>query len=806
MITSRNDANSSAYIALFKEAYDFLKANYTRLTEESRRTSCEQLFALRDSVGRFTSVQEYFSHLKDIYDVGGKKYLMLPLDEPVFEINADSRDIIVPPVFKKNGVSVEGDTIAETLVFRINRFFDYADLYAMTCQIVWETADKQQGVDDAFLVDATQDADYLYIMWPLKYNVTRKPGTIKFSVRFHNSQNGGVPSYSFSTKIAAVTINQGQSFFDLNTGWTGGYSNANQEFMNSIVNSKNIAEEDAAAPYFIFDLDEHRGDEGGDQENYMLIDSTQPIPHIEAYVDAVDNPAQLLRVQAATNDTGGISYQWFYVDELDTAQSQNGVLYRLIPSDDYQKTNDTVAVANKVYWKRSGNDYVIADFAASFAAHEDIYEKYSTVTVQKGQRGYNATLGEEAEILTHVVGKYYAKAINTVGSNTDDTNSVTIFFPSPSKPVITTDLEENAYLGANGLGKITVVAELDPMGAKATYRWEYSTSPTSGFTPIFEETTTLTQEQQAKFSTNTEGNELYIDNMPGFYKVVVISTRNYDEAVTASDVVSKVTMPVAKPTIISPTANTAVSSLNGDARLVVKVQPFENRVYTSDRVTYQWYTRDAQTHEIITIEGASGEWDNASDIVYTVPQGVQGGYYCVVTNYIGNVESAQESHDFSVTLFDTETNSSETEIPDVTLPAVEIAVKKVSVVAADENQALSQANQDAITVTQSGNVITVNGDLDALNSYAATNPEGGSGKFIGLDIDTHLTTINGATWNGYPLTNADIEEAASIGLGAGHIVFWPKAENLVANPYEVTIGATGHTSTTLTVRFENTQG
>ena len=97
----------------------------------------------------------------------------------------------------------------------------------------------------------------------------------------------------------------------------------------------------------------------------------------------------------------------------------------------------------------------------------------------------------------------------------------------------------------------------------------------------------------------------------------------------------------------------------------------------------------------------------------------------------------------------------------------------------DLNKEQAQANQDAITVTQSGTEITITGSLSSLNSYASTNPSQGSGKWIGLDLNTGLDTIVGAKWgSSYTLTQDDVDEAASVGLGAGHIIFWTKAEDL----------------------------
>ena len=90
-----------------------------------------------------------------------------------------------------------------------------------------------------------------------------------------------------------------------------------------------------------------------------------------------------------------------------------------------------------------------------------------------------------------------------------------------------------------------------------------------------------------------------------------------------------------------------------------------------------------------------------------------------------------------------------------------------------------------------------------MNEFASTNPAQGSAKWIGLDLDTGLDTIVGATWNGYTLTEDDVAEAASVGLGAGHIIFWAKAEAIAETPRTITIGAPDKEDVTITVSFED---
>lgn len=289
--------------------------------------------------------------MQDLAAFGGKRYLMLPLDEPYFIVNANSREITVPAEFKKNGISVQGDEIAESLIFKINRFFDYADLNAMVVKIQWQNAKGEEGLSDAYVVDDVKNADYLYIMWPITSEITSKAGTIKFSLRFYKL-NGDTLMYSFSTKVAAATINSGQ---DLNLQDTQ-IANAGGRFEEAIVNSVNTAAETAMTPYFSKNLDEPGDD--SHIENADYIGETR----LEAYIDET-SPVQTLRVQATSQDAGIITYTWYYSDTLVTSYS-GGLKYRLTGEDEYIEVPSTVTEADphKLYYKKEGNDYIPTSF------------------------------------------------------------------------------------------------------------------------------------------------------------------------------------------------------------------------------------------------------------------------------------------------------------------------------------------------------------------------------------------------------------------------------------------------------------
>ena len=129
-----------------------------------------------------------------------------------------------------------------------------------------------------------------------------------------------------------------------------------------------------------------------------------------------------------------------------------------------------------------------------------------------------------------------------------------------------------------------------------------------------------------------------------------------------------------------------------------------------------------------------------------------------------------------------------------------LTIQKIITVADDDNQELSQMNQDNLRVAVNGNIVTVKA-IDELNSFASTNESQGTGKWIGFDINTGLSSIIGVKWNGYELSNADVLESRSIGLANGHIVFWAKAENITETPKVITLSADGYLDTTFKVQY-----
>ena len=130
--------------------------------------------------------------------------------------------------------------------------------------------------------------------------------------------------------------------------------------------------------------------------------------------------------------------------------------------------------------------------------------------------------------------------------------------------------------------------------------------------------------------------------------------------------------------------------------------------------------------------------------------------------------------------------------------SVKVSINKLIEAPDDLNKVVSQENQDSISVVQNGNNAIIIGHIDALNVFASTNSAQGEAKWIGLDIGVNVNDITELTWNGFALSADDVAEAASVGLGDGHIVFWAKAEQL---PRVIRIGREGYGEAEVKVSF-----
>lgn len=185
MITYIDTKNRAKYQVLFEKAEEVLKSTPSNQLPDGIDVDTLEIATLN----------QYFAYLQDLLAVSSNEniksyFLRLPLDEELFEINANTRNISIPRSFAANGVGVQGDETAEIVYFSIDRYFDHMDLANEDMNIViqWETKDKNKetitGISPNFGKDIETIPGKIIFGWPIYSELTESATPIKFAVRF----------------------------------------------------------------------------------------------------------------------------------------------------------------------------------------------------------------------------------------------------------------------------------------------------------------------------------------------------------------------------------------------------------------------------------------------------------------------------------------------------------------------------------------------------------------------------------------------------------------------------------------------
>lgn len=163
-----------------------------------------------------TSKDEYMQRLHDIQNKENLKELVtLPIDEPRFVIDANTRNIFIPDEFTFLGV--KNDHKSETIYFEIDRYFDKADLSEKTCIVQFESIDTTDGsekvISSGFYPVVKMDIDTadgkIIFGWEIQNDATAYAGDVRFSVRFYSTDEIGDSirfSYNFNTTPVSLPV------------------------------------------------------------------------------------------------------------------------------------------------------------------------------------------------------------------------------------------------------------------------------------------------------------------------------------------------------------------------------------------------------------------------------------------------------------------------------------------------------------------------------------------------------------------------------------------------------------------------
>lgn len=547
--------------------------------------------------GRFSSLEKYFTRLGDLVDNAENpiEYLMLPLDEPCLEVDANTRIITIPDGFKKYGAGVQGDVIAETLFLRIDRFFDSMDFMMTEPYVQWKLKNGEQGATPIPYMDYESEHHLgkLIVVWPLTGAVTAQEGPVEFSLRFIK-RDGDKIVYSWNSVPASITIKKAlKPEVDY-----AEYDEAASLFKLAIANSKHTSDSDTVdAPSF--------------ETPGYAVGFDAPIAHLNA------NNALTLEGQAWVEGQGHLSYDWQYAN-LEGNIVVAGINVQGAETAAFRETADIAAVPNKLYYIRneSATPYGYEELPHNQfdTTEETIYERYAVYRITE-------SISPAAEAPGVVTGTYKLIATHKLGFPSADKELV-VRVPGPEvlefvsgddvKDADTKEVIGKAGLAANGTliddnGKLAMSVEVKNDDVPATayqsmsYKWMKNTASAAdeGMQEI--ETHNYDNESEGHVGETLDGLEVAANAEPGWYKVIVTSMLNRDTDSIESNVARVTKAPIA-PTLKFPydPDTDKVDLVDADDFIDRQVElKIEHEAYPtpielhSDKLIYEWYNEDA---------------------------------------------------------------------------------------------------------------------------------------------------------------------------------------------------------------------
>ncbi len=525
-----------------EQKYDQLFAKAFQALKEAGKLNTN---IVSESAGTFHTIDEYFAHLEELF-ILDNSYIMLPLDEVPFDIDANKRTISNPKI-----TVMQKDQNAEVVIFTIDRYFDYKDLTTAQIYVQWTLPDGKEGASRIEMTDLSIPGKIRF-GWPLDNEITSQEGAVKFSVRFWNKEtlkdeygnDKETVVYSFNTQTSTLNITKSLQP-EINEGINVN-APISEGFFRKAIRNSNIATENIAIP-----LD----------PNFGL-----PGLNLDPYASLTGNELTL-EAQAIYQDTGEISYRWYYRPAVDI--EANGVSFKAnvwypydeeyqeevlgengkpteefvtkkgfyalggLVEDSYKRVGKTVSsntykendessnvktlVFGEKYYVKVGEEYI--PFAGGIG--QEIYERFTTYTVPPSGT---------------VTGTYRVGAVNTLRDNKSKE------IPSQECNLVSPEdiaLKDNGNLPkkevldtANEVLEIKLIPDSN-LSVQRSFTWSKST--------------TNENSDFINLTSNVDGSKCDIGaEGPGWYKVHVDSTLNR-ETKQLDSLVCKVTNPPLKP-------------------------------------------------------------------------------------------------------------------------------------------------------------------------------------------------------------------------------------------------------------------
>lgn len=414
-----------------------------------------------------TTLEEYFNWLPDlkseeVVDADGNKsmqptkYTVLPLDEEPFVINANTRAINIPPDFKKNGIAVQGDDLAEVVYFKVDRYFDAMDLNNCEIYIQWEAPKNaegkiEKGISDIYIKDIESEHGKIIFGWAISEIITNASGNLKFSVKFLQRNNDKKIVYSLNTLTAQVAI-QPSIGIDLRKE---DYKpdNANGRLLDRIQESEVVGGAQADTPYFI--------------ENIEVLEDGYDIEpnHYDG--------TYTLSAIARADDTGAISYVWRKRELLDNNEESLEAEKEMSGTVDYVAVKENaegfpvlIPNAKRVYYYHNGSIYILYEESNGYEPN-DLLAFFQKSSAEDLPKFYE----RKAMLVVEDAGVYTVEARNRIFNSITKLRSNIAKFKCP-EPVRINNSNETPYghILKTDSAVLSPVYDEAPVG-EVTYQW-----------------------------------------------------------------------------------------------------------------------------------------------------------------------------------------------------------------------------------------------------------------------------------------------------------------------------------------------
>lgn len=564
-----------------KDNYDTYQRLFSEINEKLSYTEDKEV--IKDIGDYFLALGSIRDHVVDTKS--DYHFLILPMDEGIFEINANTRAINVPTEFARNGVAVQGDEAAEIIYFSVDRYFDTTDLFERDILIQYELPDGGQGL----VVPCNKTIDFIkdkvVFGWIIDNTITAQPGNVKFSIRFYergtDEYDKPILKFGFGTLTATIKVNQALNI-DIEDAEAikSILTDKVQQYYDTMRSSKNDgADVIPAEPSFI-DIDPDTG----------IIASNDTIKGRAFFTEAsLDNSKKSI---------GELSYYFAYTGNENNANEEIAAIA------DYQKADVDVYNRYDIYWFTENG--------------VKPYTKYY----------YNADTWEEdkeklyyqfATLMPTKPGQYQLVAVNTTGRGVSklEAEAKTNPWIIPFAEKVNIDIPDYIMISdETGTAVITPTYTKNDEGV-LTYQW-------------YKNDVAISEATDKTYSASTEG----------VYQVKVTNTLSEDNTTDTSSKNISVSLSPLQPTIkhylidgVEKTKEDLDEDINihGAARSIgVVLNELESR---SDEVTYQWYKGATP------IVGATNN---------TLPVVVSGSYKVEITNTYNTFTKKTTSEKFTV--------------------------------------------------------------------------------------------------------------------------------------------------------------